>query len=1150
MKAATQALRNTLMQDMAITAQPRLIAEWEYNRYFTPTVTVTPDQTTADTDWLASYDTNSITLPFRPTAGIARARVDSGVVPLSGPYRDPGTTRFYPTPDEPLYSYFASLQHSQLAASVNGDGYEFDSPIEVSVTYADTIAVNKIVVGFETGYAAPQSFSVQVSPDGTAWQTVFSNGVLDPDGTFTIWHSSNVGSGWGGTAWDVNPAYDSPVVIKGVRVIVYSMDAPYSHLDVLQVSPRLENDLTPYLVTYQVGMSQDSPSFIAPLGKASSNTGSITLSNIDGRFNDQNVNSLYYGMIEKKVRMTMDLGIDTAAHGGGMEYIREFTMWTDSWGASNNSTIDVQLKDSSVVLQERNMPAIFLTNATVGQIIWQTLDTIGMTNYQYTRSDPDYGQVIPYYWPSDTAEASNPRWGRLRVNTTNPPTTTIWDELSALCESTQTGLYFDEYDKLQIKSREQMYNTGKLPDYNLDAVANGSKLPDVVSTQVDYALATNQVELTYKPAAMSNDQNGFPKMEVVWQPTSPATTDIVPSSSTGDTTVTLRASAMVKDLLTTGTDLWIHQADALIWPYESDVNIQAEMIHYKGKEYGYYDAANNLQTAICTSAADKASYDALNENLYWKNAFTGRFIVTARGKYGSRVADHHVQSNSYASLQTSWNHSGAQALGTGWTTYNDGYITQTTPVTVSTPNFNNLCHVRMHNNAVLPKPPVNPRTDQPGVNSETVWYGAKFRWPGQGQNVPDATSNSNWRVGGLFMAGDASGNGYYMEVCSTPEIAGWEQTQWRHELCLLGLPAGGVAFQIPGTNSAVVDDNGSPTGNRGFAASISEDLWFTIDVAYTDQDAGGNTNVTVYLNGVFAGEWIIAPTARPAYTNQWRFGSYTRGPVFGLDIDYLYAVGQDDTNPFGRPDQSTFLDLVTGGYQSKWIHDNVVFACANPLLQPPSGIVQYPEAVGDAYVQFDEFGPAVHEVRQFDVEFSSQFIPVASSYLYLTHPKADCIAYYSDASGASFMVANASRDNITVNGPETDFTGGSITYSISIYGRVVYTSQNDNIKIVRDEAAIRKQGLIRTQFTSRYIQTEEMAGVIGDWITSLWSMGIDQVTVALFGNPLLQVGDLVTINYPAKGMAPSTHQYFITSVKGSFDKGYSTEVVMRRARTL
>jgi hypothetical protein len=55
-------------------------------------------------------------------------------------------------------------------------------------------------------------------------------------------------------------------------------------------------------------------------------------------------------------------------------------------------------------------------------------------------------------------------------------------------------------------------------------------------------------------------------------------------------------------------------------------------------------------------------------------------------------------------------------------------------------------------------------------------------------------------------------------------------------------------------------------------------------------------------------------------------------------------------------------------------------------------------------------------------------------------------------------------------------------------------------------------------------------------------MGVDgfstKLSLSIFGNPLIQIGDVVTVSYALNGML--NQKYLVTSVSQAFDSGLST----------
>jgi hypothetical protein len=1081
-KPASTAAKNAVQRDHAVSVQTRLFAEWEHNRFSVPTVTVSPAQnTTPDPSWVTFYDLDTVALPNRPATGLAKARLGTNKVKPSTLTRDVvNGPRFYPSDASDPYKYWSSFDKTKLTVAGDG-GYEFNSPIVVTVIYPAPVAANKVVVGFETSYSKPKTWSIQVSSDGTNWSSVTSNPVLDADGQASRWLNEN-------HAWTDVPDYENPALIKAVRIQVYSMIDPYAHLDVLQIGARLENDLSPFLISYDREFDVADHSFIAPLGKASSNQASVQLSNTDLRFDNSNAGSLYFGLIDKKVKMTLDVGI--VLPDDSVEWFREFTMWTENWGGQEQTTATVSLKDSSVVLQEAVCPPVFFESATIGACIWQVLDMIGFSDYNYTRADDETGQVLPYFWP----ESDN----------------TVWDLFAQVAEATQTAVYFDEYNVLQIRTRKDMYGADRPVDWTFDAVPNGLKLPDIAEMQIDHSLETNKVDVVYKPAAFADFNNGFPKMETVWEP--------------DEDTVVLRATPLLKDLTPTSTELWINQAEASFWLYSSLVNIQGEILKYNGKEYAYYQANGTVAKKVVKSEDEKNACDQISPDNSWKNTFTGRLIIELRGEMGTPASSHVQRSANYTGLVTNYENTKFHpdiTIGS----YQNGFF-RVSPADTDITTYNLV------------------KSDTSVLDLNTVTYGTKLRFPNTGASQNTA---------GIFFAGDWGDAGYWLEISPTEVIDTYESRTWRHELSLIAMPGNAPHQPVisnynsygdingPGFNSG----NGQPNDRKGWPHAIVTGKWYAIDVKWVYTGAT-SAYIMVFVDGVLAGDWFIGTQSNTAIApppNEGRFGMFVRGNTTA-DFEYLYASAGEPPN--GDLDSSSFLDLVSGGFTSGYIERDWRYDFRE--ISPFFGGNFFPQMVSRAQYVFDEFGPVIHEVRELEVKFKEENIPVASSFPYLSNPAAMCLAYEYSAFGAKMLLVGAGRENVIVKGDD-EITFGvddPVSQTFFVYGVCLY-SEDERTLTKKDDAGIRQRGITATKFDSRFIQTEESANALGQWVLDLWGSGVEEVSLSVFGNPFIQLGDLVTVNYPVKGIHPTTHKYFVVSIKNSLSGGFTTDVVLRRA---
>ena len=81
-------------------------------------------------------------------------------------------------------------------------------------------------------------------------------------------------------------------------------------------------------------------------------------------------------------------------------------------------------------------------------------------------------------------------------------------------------------------------------------------------------------------------------------------------------------------------------------------------------------------------------------------------------------------------------------------------------------------------------------------------------------------------------------------------------------------------------------------------------------------------------------------------------------------------------------------------------------------------------------------------------------------------------------------------------------------------------------------------------FQSSWIQKEDDAKSISKWIKDLWSKQQSVVNMQVFGNPLVSVGDIITINYPSNNLDGS-QKFVVMNVNNSFNEGLETSITAR-----
>jgi hypothetical protein len=146
-------------------------------------------------------------------------------------------------------------------------------------------------------------------------------------------------------------------------------------------------------------------------------------------------------------------------------------------------------------------------------------------------------------------------------------------------------------------------------------------------------------------------------------------------------------------------------------------------------------------------------------------------------------------------------------------------------------------------------------------------------------------------------------------------------------------------------------------------------------------------------------------------------------------------------------------------------------------------------------------------------------------------------------------LANTARVNAIANGEDTLSFGADnpVEQKLLVYGRLVSRDEEQTVT-VKNDAAVNRRGTVEVDVTSDWIQSKTAAQEIANWITQNWGGGSDEIKITAFGNPLIQLGDLVAIQYPAKSMTYAKNKYFVVGVENSYDGGLETNVTLRRAK--
>lgn len=1100
MKSVATQLSTAIRQAYSITAVPRLTVDWNFNRYFSPTADNTPAEATNAFD-AESFPIESIIDGFRPTKGAMKARVGAGVVADDYNLSD---SRFYIGGPDDVYKYYTSQQptNSSGVFPTHTDGLSIARP---QVTYSKVTQSNKIVIKLENTWASPLSYNVKIQTTlNGGWTTISTNPTIQSDGQIILYYN--------GTSWSVTkPATLVNTAVAGVQLLVTSMTSGRKKDGTIQTfdtyasaptyAPVYDNN---GVVTNPVNYSNAGAYTTQNTTGANSHLDVIAIEahqeadfssrlvNVTDSFDISDVSYLYpIGTLTTQigtVELSNEDGVfnqsnSSSPYYGLIEPNAQFTLeWVYTISGVNYSVQEFSLYGAEWGGTQTDTVTIELTDA--GKFL-QT-----MISESALWENLTVPQIITRVLDSVGFTNYNTNITTQTTNFRIPVFWTdgeksAWDVLDELAKASQTAIYFDAYGVLQVKTREVAFNNTAAPVWTLRGVASGLELPDIVTLDQTDQFETNDVTVSYQTTKWAEANNGQPTMQKVWEP---------------DGTVTLRASQLTTAMSATDTLLWINLDDIAVWPYSAQLNVDNEIMEYEGKQYVYYTGTSGTvrNVAIVKSDDEKTQTNLLTPSDYvYKNHFTGALNITSRGLWNTVAAIHLVDATGYSVRRIV---NGTKTSGvTGMSKHiKDESVIQLT----AGPRFNDTADVLVS-------------TRGSGVDSAMKIYGTSIRL--------DKGSYKHM-AGGLVINSQANSgeDGYYIELMASTKIDA-KVRKVRNELV--------VWTRVNGKRKAL---NG-----KGHVLAVAPGQWYDIDVYCAS--SGGNDILKIYVNGVYITRVTISGSDK--VTLNGRFGMFIAGST-QASFEYLY--GNNSTDLPEPPDDVSWFDMIYSGYRgAMWDREwSYRWSTRTRRIKKKSVKESYRY---DNWV-FDDFGPWVHEIRTYDVKFDPN--PILQSRLFMTNDwNAIAMEYRSNPFGAHWVVANCARKNAVLNGDDSltfDESGsGTIAQALCVFGRALVVSEAETIE-VKDSAAIQKRGKIDTELSSDWIQNKDMAQALADWIVAHWSPTSAELTVTVFGNPLIELTDIVAVDYPRKNMTAATHKYYVTGIESGFDNGVTTTLTLRR----
>ena len=250
--------------------------------------------------------------------------------------------------------------------------------------------------------------------------------------------------------------------IQGIRIVVKTMNRVDSTFDLIEISPRLQVNVTDSVVSFSATKSVGLVDQLAlPIGGLQAGTGTVELFDSDHSFREDNPDSIISGLLKNTISFSF---YDLIKQDEANYYVPIKKLHTESKTPSAKGVADVsfELRDSFYLFENTEAPEIFLTQVSFSYAVAVLLDMIGFSNYVFLRDSSVPEPVIPYFFVA--------------------PGQNVAEVLNKLAIATQSAMFFDEYNNFVVLYKEKM-TTDRATDLIIDGNSSTPTLVDVASSE-------------------------------------------------------------------------------------------------------------------------------------------------------------------------------------------------------------------------------------------------------------------------------------------------------------------------------------------------------------------------------------------------------------------------------------------------------------------------------------------------------------------------------------------------------------------------------------------------------------------------------------------------------------------------------------------
>jgi hypothetical protein len=996
----------------------------------------------------------------------------------------------------PSRLYFASAknQYKYFLAGPAENLSLTNCNITVEYPVVKTAVANTIVVKFETSYSKPVSWSIKIKNHQDVEATIFTNTVVSSSdtGVFQLYYNGGLWSSpssWSTTKF-TTPSV--PVDIKNIIVTVNTISKMSSYLGVIEIGARYIQDVSDRVISFQASkMSSDDSSGIVPVGSVTSNALSLSLEGYDKKGIEYDKTLAFN---KNNINLYKNVKI-MPFNKIGSDMIFQGVFYMDSFMLSEFGDIDIQGLDGAKFLQEILAPDIVIQNAPSQAIIRRLLDGIGFNSYNFNTYNKDStdladtATIVPLFWYTED-------------------TKTVWEHIQDLCRDTQMIATFDNNDILQFYPRDYLFDKTRESSFKFRNEKKLSNLPNIVSMNKETVPSVKAVKVIYSPIISTNYSGSSDNLYVS------------PPAAIG-------AAALQDDLLATAPpytndpsgainaplgivplapiSIYSSLADTSFYNKSGYFLINTEIIKYDAIEFQYepLSAPNTTVKKWITSDSDIAKW--LGESKLGSFKSTLKYRIKERNSFNSTGKgvgigeEHRVNIDK---LKDEW-------IGSR--------LNLSTKTNVGDPSVFSLKQTDGSGQAIsrslltIVAPPASKEYYCASITPDTVNISTEEYFSVGTALFFKFVQDSFGRVTGEQAVSAALGigldannlNGYILKISTSQNVAtkglGYRDVQlWK---------------LVDGKESQVTD---TQTAEDNSITGVSGGKFYRIDVKVSKATAGKKIFKIKFNNQV-----VTATDESPLSITP-------KISLIGIEgeaaFDYAYcsSLTKNEFNSLASYDN--YGSYISASNSLQNLFGDFIFAGSSSSSKAP---------------WIKEFGPVAREIKKISTKYSTRPGLVKYPQIIL-NPNVTLIGYNANSFGIEAYILNNT-------GAFVDIADGG-EKSFIVVGETITTL--DPFEYI-DPLFSSTKNEEQVAFESTWIQKEEEAKNLSEWMRTQWSNQQIVVTLDIFPNPILEIGDIVEISYPSnllystEDIGKTARKYIVLDIEQAYGSDPSTRITCR-----